>query len=309
MDASIVIVCMNNMRNLLPCLASIKEHTHKVNYDIWVVAYLFSKENLEILKREYPDVNVIESNELRGFSENNNLALRQISSKYTLVLNDDTLFKEPVLDNLFESIESTPDATIMSPKLLYGDGSLQFCGAPPRGFWYYVRLVIGFNKESAEETEYTNKKGIFKTYNISGACFLIKTDIFRELGFFDEYYFFCPEDIALSTLANENGYGVYVNSDISLYHLQGKTSSNVKTATLPAERKGCVKFFSNNNQILYYLLATYIFLLCCLKYFFYCIKQNEINKMANWNCLSSIYSSKTPKEIFTKYYNILKSRS
>ena len=302
MDASIVIVCMNNMRNLLPCLNSIKEHTHKVNYDIWVVAYLFSKENLEILRQEYPDAHVIESNEIRGFSENNNLALRQISAKYTLVLNDDTLFKEPVLDKLFESIESTPNAAIMSPKLLYGDGSLQLCGVPPRDVWYYVRLVIGFNKESDKENEFANKKGIFKTYNICGACFLIKTDVFRELGFFDEYYFFCPEDIAFSTLANEKGYSVYTNADVSLYHLQGKTSSKVKPATLPAERKGCIKFFSKGNLLLYYLLATYVFLLCAFKCLCYTIKLNEIDRVANRNCMASIFSSKTPKEIFTKYY-------
>lgn len=35
---------------------------------------------------------------------------------------------------------------------------------------------------------------------------MIKTDIFRQMGFFDEYYFFCPEDIALSTALNRRGY-------------------------------------------------------------------------------------------------------
>jgi hypothetical protein len=51
--------------------------THSTTYEIWVVAYLFSPENLAKLRAAYPEANIVESNEIRGFSENNNLALRQ----------------------------------------------------------------------------------------------------------------------------------------------------------------------------------------------------------------------------------------
>ena len=50
---SIVIVCMNNLKNLYPCLNSIIKHT-SVSYEILVVAYLFSRKNLEKLKVDYP---------------------------------------------------------------------------------------------------------------------------------------------------------------------------------------------------------------------------------------------------------------
>ena len=75
-DVSIVIVSMNKTEYLFPCLDSIREHT-SVTYETLVVAYMFSTENLEMLRRRYPWVTVIESLELRGFAENNNLALRQ----------------------------------------------------------------------------------------------------------------------------------------------------------------------------------------------------------------------------------------
>ena len=38
---AIVIVCMNNLKNLIPCLDSIKKYT-KIDYEVWVTAYLFS---------------------------------------------------------------------------------------------------------------------------------------------------------------------------------------------------------------------------------------------------------------------------
>lgn len=88
-DVSIVIVCMNNLNNLYPCLESIRKYT-SVSYEAFVVAYLFSKENLLKVKLDFPWVTFIESNEIRGFSENNNLALKQAKGKYCFVLNDDT---------------------------------------------------------------------------------------------------------------------------------------------------------------------------------------------------------------------------
>ena len=128
--AAIVIVCMNNLKNLFPCLDSIQKYT-QISYEIWVVAYLFSKENLNSLKEKYPNVIIVESNDIRGFSENNNLALRQIKTEYALVLNDDTIFQEPVLDELVRSIEKTHGADVMSPKLVNADGSYQSCGKNP----------------------------------------------------------------------------------------------------------------------------------------------------------------------------------
>ena len=71
---SIVIVCMDRMDLLRPCLDSIRKNT-SVTYETFVVAYMFSEANLAVLKAGYPWVTVVESRELRGFAENNNLAL------------------------------------------------------------------------------------------------------------------------------------------------------------------------------------------------------------------------------------------
>lgn len=307
--AAIVIVCMNNLKNLFPCLDSIKQHT-KISYEVWVVAYLFSKENLVLLREKYPWVIVVESNEIRGFSENNNLALRQVKTEYTLVLNDDTLFKEPVLDELVASIEKTPDAKVMSPKLVNADGSYQSCGKNPVNWYYFLREdSFGLNN-NFRKTPYINKTGIFQTYNISGACFLVKTDFFKREGFFDEYYFFCPEDIAFSTKVNEEGGKCYVDSDVTLYHLCGGTrKSAVKTATLPAQRMGCVHFHGRRSFLLRMFLRMWIAATSFGKYIVLSIKNDPIEKQAQLHSCACMFTNQTPKEIFTKYYLQLKKNS
>lgn len=303
---AIVIVCMNNIHNLFPCLDSIKQYTH-IDYEVWLVAYLFSKDNLNILKQRYPWVIVIESNEIRGFSENNNLALVQLQSEYTLVLNDDTLFKESVVDQLICSFELTPDASVMSPKIVNADGSYQSCGKNPVNWFYFLKEDTWGINNNLRKTKYTNNPGIFQTYNISGACFLIKTDYFRSLGFFDEYYFFTPEDIALSTKINELGQKCYVDASTTLYHLCGGTrKSVVKTATLPAARKGCVRFHGRKSKTLKCFMEIWIFLTSFVKTVIFFIKGEKIERLAQWHCVQSIFNKKTPKEIFVHYYSLLK---
>lgn len=303
---AIVIVCMNNLKNLFPCLDSIKEQT-KISYEVWVVAYLFSKENLTLLQKNYPWVIVVESNEIRGFSENNNLALRKVKTEYTLVLNDDTLFKEPVLDELVDSIEKTNEADFMSPKLVNGDGSFQSCGKAPSSTIDFLFCIASMFNPNNKQSKYINQPGIFQTYNCTGACFLVKTEVLKKIGYFDEYYFFMPEDLALSTLANKRGYKLFVDSNVILFHLQQQTGSKVKMATLPAARKGSIYFHSDGNMVKYYLLAFYVFVVSCIKFLLLTIKGKRTNAQAQLHCVQTIFSKMTPKQIFIKYYTQLKN--
>lgn len=316
-DVSIVIVCMNNLKNLYPCLDSIRKYT-TVSYETFVVAYLFSKDNLDKLRKKFPWVTIIESNEIRGFSENNNLALRQAEGKYCFVVNDDTLMEEDVIGKLVKSFNEITDPmiAIVSPVLLNSDHSVQVCGRPPFFAKEYVMSLLHLWSEKNNGGKYINQQGIFITYNIIGAAFLIKTEIFRKYNFFDEYYYFCPEDIAFSTLLNKSGYHCYVNSNTKIIHYGGgsgnKNVSKVKMATMPAGEKGSLRFFSNDNVIKYFLLGLFIIIVSTIKCVLYKLKSKKqmdsfyIIYKANKNVICSLLSTMTPKQIFIKYYKSIK---
>lgn len=308
-DVSIVIVCMNNLRNLYPCLDSIKQYT-KCSYEVLVVAYLFTKENLTQLKKDYLWITVIESNVIRGFSENNNLALKRACGEYCFILNDDTFLKSEVVDDLVNSMKLLPsNAVIMSPNILYPNGLPQICGRRRYTWLSWILSLMKVDRLFLCKSEYEDQIGIFETYNISGAAFLIKTDIFRELGWFDEIYFFCPEDIALSDMINKKGMRCYVNSDIKLYHIASGTASKVQMATMPAHTMGALIFYSNNNIFLRYFLALLIFVIRGFFFAFhgmsFLFKRNERAKIlckGNYNVCKTIFSRKTPKELFVRFY-------
>lgn len=297
---SIIIVCMNRPDNLRPCLQSIKKNT-SAEYEVLVVAYRFDADNLSELRAEFPWVRFIVNNGISGFSENNNLALRQAAGDYCFVLNDDTELPGPTIDTLLADFGRLPeDAAIVAPKLLNADGSLQLCGRPEYPPFNYVRQQWHCWREPTD-----NGRGLFRTFNISGAAFLIKTSIFRELGWFDERYFFTPEDIALSTLARERGYTVWCDSEAAVVHKWRTTASRISPAVRPAAVRGSLIFFSRGSSLRYLLLALGVWPAEMVKR----IKARLLGRYSDYltyrNITRSIFTWRSPKELFVRFFNEL----
>jgi len=315
-EVSVIIVCMNRPDNLYPCLESLKRTT-TVSFETLVVAYLFSKENLERAKADFPWVTFIESNELRGFSENNNLALRQARGRFCFVLNDDTELPESVIDRLVEDFAKLPqDAAIVSPKIFSGDGSLQLCGRPAHDAWHYFLQQWHLWSEEADNTVGLTPvcEQIYRTQDITGAAFLIRTEVFRELGWFDERYYFTPEDMALSTKARERGYGVYVDAGVSLVHKWRTTASRLAPAIRPSAVRGSIIFFSKGSWWRYLALGLGVWVAEFgkrLKAFAVCTvmpsPEHHAQLMTYRNITRNIFTWRSPKQIFIKYYKQLKN--
>ena len=320
-QVSIVIVCMNRPDILFPCLDSIRTHT-TVSYETLVVAYLFSQENLALLQERYPWVKVVQSTELRGFSENNNLALRQAKGRYCFIVNDDTLMHEPVIDRLVRDLESLPEnAAAISPCICFGDGRIQTCGRTPWTAWRYAKHYLHWVDEgrtegalgpTSEEKYFscgcsknhfssdiatpTHDHELLQTYTLNGACFLIKTAVFRKMGWFDERYFFTPEDIALGHALNDAGYSVWVHPQVCITHLAGGSVSAMEQAIKPARVRGSLIFYGEPLWLKCFVwsveLARYVknSLLC-----------REQNRKTARNVMKTVFSKQTPKEIFIRF--------
>lgn len=299
---------MNRPDNLYPCLRSIEKYCTGETYETFVVAYRFSAENLERARADFPRVKFIVSDEIHGFSENNNLALRQAKGEYCLLLNDDTELRCDLMSKLAGDFSRLPGKTaIVSPKLVNPDGSLQLCGRPRYPAFCYVLQQWHLYKEHIDDTVGRRPlfPNVFKTTNISGAAFMIKTELFRQFGWFDESYFFTPEDIALSVKAGRLGYEVYVDGDAEVVHKWKATASRLSPAIRPAAVRGSLMFFSDGSRLRYLLLAVPVwlaesakFLKACLRCLFRPSAENLVKKRTFRENCRAIFSRKTPKQLF-----------
>lgn len=299
-QVSIVIVCMGPPQPMLyPCLDSI-EARNRVSYEIWVVAYLMDPADREELASRYPHVHIVESSEVRGFSENNNLALRQVEGKYCFVVNDDTLQEVPVLDRLVEDMERLPDnAAAVSPRIELADGRLQTCGRGPWSSWRYASHYL-HRVDETRLSRWNKETGLFRTFTLNGACFLIKTEVFRKIGWFDERFFFTPEDIALGHALNAAGYSVWADADVPITHLAGGTVSAMEEAIKPARVRGSMIFYGEPLWLKCFIWCFEA--LRVVKYLFLPrTPRNVVMKKTASNVLKTVFSKKTPKEIFIRF--------
>ena len=305
---SVVIVCMDRPDLLNPCLESIRAH-NRTELEIWVVAYRFSEGNLERLKADWPAVHIVESRELRGFSENNNLALRQVTGDYCFIVNDDTLMRMPVIDRLLADFGRLPtDAAVVSPKIVFPDGRVQTSGRAPWTAWRYVKHYLHLVDETVP-TPWSMKEGLFRTWTVNGACFLVRTDVFRQAGWFDETYTFTPEDIAIGHKINEMGYTVWSDADVEITHLAGGTVSRMEAAIKPTRVRGALQFYSGGSPLKYALLGAFVWSVEAfrrLKYLFADRSAPQshaaIMYATSGNVMRSVFTRRTAKEIFTELY-------
>ena len=304
-DVSIVIVCMNQVDDLFRCLDSLVKHTRQVSYEIWVVAYLFSPENLARLRARHPAVQIIESNELRGFAENNNLALRQARGDYCFIVNDDTYMDMPVVDRLVESFQAEPRAALFSPKILNLDGSVQFCGGLPHTMGHWLLVEFKWRKPAKMKSPLINGTGIFQTGTVMGAAFIIRTAVLRELGYFDERYFFCPEDSALSMLANQRGHACYVNAEVRIFHRHSSTLGRYALATVLAMQRGQTLYHSHGSTLRWLVYSAAMFGLAAGKCLYWSLSRAPDRALRSriWRtAMGTAFSRQTPKEIFARYF-------
>lgn len=324
---SIIIVSMNKIDVLFPCLDCIKEQT-RINYETLIVAYMFSDENLSALKNRYPWVKIIESREMRGFAENNNIALKEATGEYCFIVNDDTLMNEPVIDKLVEDFNHLPENTAaISPRIIFPNGNVQTCG---RGPWNGIKYLLHYLHliDETKPGRWTMKEGLFRTYTLNGACFMAKTSIFKACGWFDQTYTFTPEDIALGMLMNKRGYEVYTDANVTITHIANATASSIEAAIKPTRVRGSLILYSSLSKldspqgtkkiciVKYALLGTSVWCYEALRGFKYLFCdcsgktpksiQNKIMRDTAANVRSSIFTKRSTKEIFLDYYTAIK---
>ncbi len=232
MELSIIYVNWNSLDYLRKSIASVHAHTRGLSFEILVVDNASQEDGLEGLQREFPDVLLIKSPENLGFARANNLGFRHSSGKHVLFLNPDTELIGPAISVLLDRTRALHDAGITGCKLLNTDLSVQLTAIqkfptilnqvldaeylqlrwPDCRLWEIGPLLSG-------------DTSLLKVEVISGACMLLRREIFARVAGFSEDYFMYAEDIDLNYKVTKAGYTNYYVGDAVIVHHGGKSSS------------------------------------------------------------------------------------
>jgi GT2 family glycosyltransferase len=117
--ATVVIVNWNGAHLLGPCLDAVRKQDAD-DFETWVADNASTDGSVELLRRDYPWVRVIETGGNLGFAGGNNAALRDVTTPYAVLLNNDAVPEPTWLSATLRALETAP-ATVgcVTPKIVF----------------------------------------------------------------------------------------------------------------------------------------------------------------------------------------------
>jgi len=251
MELSVVIVSYNTKDLLRNCLKSVFEQTRDIDFEVWVVDNNSTDGSADMVKAEFPTVNLIRNPINGGFAQANNLALRQCMGDYMLILNPDTVIPENTFKKVIDFFRQHPDAGAVGCKLIKADGRLDI--ACKRSFptpWNSLCKAIGLDRL------FSGSK-LFGGYNLTylvenethsvdclvGAFMMLPHAVIELVGYLDEAFFMYGEDIDWCYRIKKSGYSIYYYPGTYIWHYKKESSKKESTKAIG---------YFHNAMLIYY---------------------------------------------------------
>ena len=219
---AIVILNWNGKHFLKDFLPSVVKHSHDAR--IIVADNASTDDSISFLKKEYPAIEILQNDQNGGFAKGYNDALKRVDSPFYLLLNSDVEVGENWLSPLIETMKN-PQIAGCQPKVLSHGNKTKFEHAGAAGgyldhnYYPFCRGRI-FNETESDSKQYESEAEVFWT---SGACMLIRSELFHQVGGFDELFFAHMEEIDLCWRIKRLGYGFKIIPSSKVFHVGGGT--------------------------------------------------------------------------------------
>ena len=295
-DISFIIVNWNTRDILMDCLNSIYKTVKDIDFEIYVVDNNSTDGSQEAVKKEFPDVMLIENEINTGFAYANNQALRIMQGRFAVLLNSDAVLKEQAIKKLLTFMIATSSAGIAGVQLLNEDSSLQnsidnFPSTETEIFNKSILRLFFPDKYPSKNRIYEKP---IEVDSVIGACMMIRKEAIDEVGVFDEDYFIFLEETDWCFRMYKKGWKVFHVPDAEVFHLSGHSKKKTPWRSQIEYYISLYKFFRKNRTPLSYLTLR---VLKPCKIFINLI----LNILGN---LITLFQKEGPRNRLLKYYKL-----
>lgn len=220
-QVAVVILNYNGREFLTKFLPSVIQYSD--NARIIVADNNSTDDSLNILEKLFPSIERIPIQQNLGFAGGYNFALRHINTKYFVLLNSDVEVTQNWLTPMLTKMESDPSIGAMQPKILSYSNKNKFDYAGAGGGFVdalgypFCRGRV-FSEVEEDTGQFNDDVPIFWS---SGACMMIRSDLFHELNGLDDDFFAHMEEIDLCWRIHHKGFNVLFTGQSLVYHVGG----------------------------------------------------------------------------------------
>ena len=225
----------------LACLASVE----RAGADLRRVLVVDNESGGDLQRRmraTYPDVVVLPQMENLGFARAVNVGAHYAISRgatAVLLLNNDAVLLPGAMQHLTETLANSPDLGVITGKVFLTE-------APDRlwavGGTFTGRRVVELGAGEPDVGAYDDARLDF----VYGCAMVMRADVFRDVGGFDERFFLYYEDIDLCLRARAAGWGIGIAPDAHLLHEGSKSTRDEPSVKVYHHARSRMLFFSRH---------------------------------------------------------------
>ena len=186
------------------CLDSVTKAIEGIEAEVIVVDNNSEDKSCELIEKYFNSVQLIKNKENLGFSKGNNIGVQRSKGEFLCILNPDTIVPEDCFHNLLAHYQKLKNPGAIGVQLI--DGAGEFLQESKRNT---PTPRVALEKLMGKTTSYYNfnlgKDENGPTDILVGAFLFVRSDLYREIGGFDEDYFMYGEDIDFSFRISELG--------------------------------------------------------------------------------------------------------
>jgi GT2 family glycosyltransferase len=273
---SIVIVSFNEIDQIGECLSALFSQTYS-NYEVIVYDNASSDGTPEYIEQNFPQIKIIKGTKNLGFGGANNLASEQAQGKYLAFVNDDAYVTPNWLEALVKLLEIDTTVGCAGAEILCAEKdkrNIVLCHGND------IHLSgIAYLKNNGQ----ISKPAVpIEAGAISGAAFVIRRELFFEVGGFESDFFLYYEDTDLSLRLRLMGKRCVIVPGSIVYHNSEPRFSSQKIFFL--ERNRYLSIFTLMNTKMLLLMASSLLIFELISWG-YCIlhgKEPLIGKIKAW---------------------------
>ena len=240
-DVSIIIVSFNTIQLTRQCLKSIYTQTKDVSFEVIVSDNGSTDGSIQMIRKDFPQVILIENGENLGFGKANNIGLKKAKGDYIFYLNSDTILLNNAIKIFYDYWQNNNDICALGCILEDNKGHIIHSGAsfPTYKYlckYYFMRMIKNYAKSIARFLGVINLLKKIRTSNnqtnekvmpgevgyITGADLFLKND---DNAYFDELFFLYYEETDLQLrLKKQTGKKCKLLSEPKIIHCIYKDS-------------------------------------------------------------------------------------
>lgn len=229
---AIAIVTWNSADEIRKCLKPLQALPE--NWEVWVADNDSKDETVEIVKSEFPRVNLIDNKANLGFAEGCNQIINRTRTDFVLLLNPDAIADAETLNAMVTEFAPQKEVGAWAIKILYEDGRLQpNCFAFPtlrKNTIDNLGLYRFFGAKWREDVLFSDFFDHESEKNVDwlkGAFVLLRREVLDVIKGVPEDYFMFAEDLDLCWQIQKAGYKVAYNPKFTVIHLANQSAGKL----------------------------------------------------------------------------------